>query len=157
MSLNYHLGAGLNFPSNGSCERPEPHFYWRSSSEWKTTPKSLLNDQEAIEQVENTLRAAISDQMHADVPVGVFLSGGIDSSLVTAYNAVFVGATDKELFNRVPENSFNEAPYGKGCCPPSWHSTTEYYLSSQETLDVISSLAEIYSEPFADSCRFQPI
>ena len=134
-------------------ERPEPHFYWRSSSEWKTTPKSLLNDQEAIEQVENTLRATISDQMHADVPVGVFLSGGIDSSLVTALMQSLSGQQIRSFSIGFTENSFNEAPYAKAVARHLGTAHSEYYLSSQETLDVISSLAEIYSEPFADSSQ----
>ena len=134
-------------------ERPEPHFYWRSGSEWKSKKITQLSDEEAIEQVENTLKVAIREQMHADVPVGVFLSGGIDSSLVTALMQSLSTQQVNSFSIGFSDNSFNEAPHAKAIARHLGTAHTEYYLSSKETLEVIPSLAEIYSEPFADSSQ----
>ena len=147
-------GSWIEFTlQTATRDRPKPYFYWRASSESHIKQQSQLSDQEAIEQVEDTLRAAISDQMHADVPVGVFLSGGIDSSLVTALMQSLSTQQINSFSIGFSENSFNEAPYAKAIARHLGTAHTEYYLSSKETLDVIPSLAETYSEPFADSSQ----
>ena len=134
-------------------DKPEPYPYWRTSSKWEPTRQSSLCDHDAIEQVEDTLRAAVSDQMLADVPVGVFLSGGIDSSLITALMQSLSGNQVNSFSIGFNENDFDEAPYAKAIANHLGTAHTEYYLSSQETLDVIPYLANMYSEPFADSSQ----
>ena len=135
-------------------ERPEPSFYWQSASQCRGKhSQAPLSDGEAVNLVEDVLRTAINDQMNADVPIGVFLSGGIDSSLVTALMQSLSNNQVNSFSIGFSDNSFNEAHHAKSIARYLGTAHTEYYLSSKEVLDVIPSLPEMYSEPFADSSQ----
>jgi asparagine synthase (glutamine-hydrolysing) len=114
-------------------------------------PKLDISDEEAIEHTDKLLKSAYEYRMVADVPVGIFLSGGYDSSSVAAL--LQTGRTEKLKtftigFN---ENEFNEAPEAKKIAEYLGTDHTEWYLTAKEAAGVLGSLPEIYDEPFADN------
>jgi asparagine synthase (glutamine-hydrolysing) len=108
---------------------------------------------DAVNAVEQTLTEAIGRQMVADVPVGAFLSGGVDSSLVVAImqrqssqpvRSFSIGFWDKE---------FNEAPYARAVAQHLGTQHTELIVTPQDALNVIPHLPQMYDEPFGDSSQ----
>jgi asparagine synthase (glutamine-hydrolysing) len=120
-------------------------------------PKLSLGIDEAVHETENILRKAFQYRMVADVPVGVFLSGGYDSTCVTALlqmnstekiKTFTIGTTDEKL---------NEAPFAKQIAQYLDTDHTEYYCTPQEALQIIPDLPHYYDEPFADSSAIPTI
>lgn len=109
--------------------------------------------QEALDAAENQLKQAVSEQMLADVPLGAFLSGGTDSSLIAA---LMQAQSTKPIrtytvgFN-VPE--YNEAEHAKAVAAHLGTDHTEIYVGEQDALNVVPKLATMYDEPFADSSQ----
>ncbi|MDP4150143.1 MAG: asparagine synthase (glutamine-hydrolyzing) [Bacteroidota bacterium] len=114
-------------------------------------PKLDLSDQEAIEETDRLLKSAYEYRMVSDVPVGLFLSGGYDSSSVAAI--LQTGRTEKLKTFTIGfhENEFNEAPEAKKIAEYLGTDHTEWYLGAKEAAGVLGSLPEIYDEPFADN------
>ena len=114
-------------------------------------PKLDMSDQEVIEHTDNLLKKAYEYRMVADVPVGIFLSGGYDSSSVAAL--LQTGRTEKLKTFTIGfhENEFNEAPEAKKIAEYLGTDHTEWYLTAKEAGGVLSKLPEIYDEPFADN------
>jgi len=106
-----------------------------------------------IDLVERTLRRAVKIRMVADVPLGAFLSGGIDSSTIVALMQAESSRPIKTFTIGFWATGYNE---GENAALVAKHLGTEhheYYLSSRETMDAITRLPEIYDEPFADSSQ----
>lgn len=106
---------------------------------------------EATEQLEELLKDAISTRMFADVPVGVFLSGGVDSSLVSALAAATSSTTVKNFSVKFNEKGFDESAYAKQVAD---HLGTDHQIiecNYREGLDLIENFSHFYDEPFADS------
>ncbi len=120
-------------------------------------PKLNLDENEAIEELDKLLTSAFEYRMVSDVPVGVFLSGGYDSSAVAA----ILQANRKEKINTFTigfkEKGFDEAPYAKQVAKHLGTNHTEYYCTQKDALEIIPTLAEIYDEPFGDSSAIPTI
>jgi len=114
-------------------------------------PKLHITDQEAIDETDKLLKSAYEYRMVADVPVGIFLSGGYDSSSVAAL--LQTGRTEKLKTFTIGfhENEFNEAPEAKKIANYLGTDHTEWYLTAREAASVLDRLPEIYDEPFADN------
>jgi asparagine synthase (glutamine-hydrolysing) len=108
---------------------------------------------EAIDAVESHLGTAVRQQMISDVPLGVFLSGGIDSSIVTALMQQASSAPINTFSIGFEAESHNEAPHAKRIAEYLGTRHHEYYVSARDAQAVIPDLAEIYDEPFADSSQ----
>ncbi len=106
---------------------------------------------EAIEETENLLTSAFQYRMVSDVPVGVFLSGGYDSSCVTAILQKNNTEKIKTFTIGVPHAGMNEAPFAKEIAAHLGTDHTEYYCTEKEALDIVPQLPFFYDEPFADS------
>ena len=124
--------------------------YW-DVFDYYNKPKIDISDQEAIAHTDQLLKNAYEYRMVADVPVGIFLSGGYDSSSVAAL--LQTGRTEKLKTFTIGfhEKEFNEAPEAKKIAEYLGTDHTEWYLSSREAAGVLPQLPEIYDEPFADN------
>lgn len=136
-------------------DRPRPVPYW-SIDHVVTT--GLANpfrgsESEARDQLDTLLRAAIRDQMLADVPVGALLSGGIDSSTVVALMQAESVQTVRTFTIGFEEARFNEAESARAVAQHLRTDHTELYLTPREAMLVIPDLPTVYDEPFADSSQ----
>jgi asparagine synthase (glutamine-hydrolysing) len=113
----------------------------------------IADEEEAVDRLEATLAEAIRGQSMADVPVGAFLSGGIDSSTVVALYQKYSSVPVRTFSIGFEEAGFNEAEYAKAVAARLGTVHNEKYVTVQETRDVIPLLPAMYDEPFADSSQ----
>lgn len=115
--------------------------------------KRLTNDASAIGELDGLLRGVVTAQMVADVPVGVFLSGGIDSSLVAAVmQAVAEGPVNTFTMGfEVPE--FNEAEHALAVARHLQTRHTQHTVTAADALGIVPNLGALFDEPFADASQ----
>ena len=129
--------------------------YWsgpQTIADGTATPFTGSPD-EAVRETEKLLKQSIAGQMLADVPLGAFLSGGIDSSTVVALMQNLSTRPVKTFSIGFNEPDYDEAPHAKAVARHLGTDHTELYLSDQDALATVPRLAGIYSEPFADSSQ----
>ncbi len=124
--------------------------YW-NVYDFYNAPKSKLNFTEAKEKTEKIIQSAVDYRMVADVPVGVFLSGGYDSACVAALLQKDSTEKVKTFTIGVPDMGLNEAPYAKDVAKHLGTDHYEFTCSTKEAIDLIDELPFHYDEPFADS------
>lgn len=120
-------------------------------------PLSFQSDDEAKAKLKEILGRAIKGQMMSDVPLGAFLSGGIDSSLVVALMQEQSDQPIKTFTIGFKEMGFDEAPYAKAVAKHLGTEHSELYLSAEDVLKVIKKLSSVYDEPFADASQIPSI
>lgn len=124
--------------------------YWNVYDAYNQ-PKISIPFQEGIEKTEKILTDSFQLRMVADVPVGVFLSGGFDSAAVVALLQKNQTQQLKTFTIAVPDIGLNEAPYAKDVAQHLGTAHTEFECSHQEAIDLIDDLPYYYDEPFGDS------
>ena len=125
--------------------------WWDFSSVIGNSSKNQFSDKlEAKLDLEHTLKEAVKLQSVSDVPLGTFLSGGIDSSLITALLQSESIDKVKTFTIGFEESEYDEAPFSKAISEYLGTDHSETYLTSKDAQDLIPSLSSIYSEPFAD-------
>jgi asparagine synthase (glutamine-hydrolysing) len=133
--------------------------YWSIESAISTSKKNFFKGsfKEATTNLDNLLRQSVGMQMNADVPLGAFLSGGIDSSLIVSIMQSLSSKSIRTFSIGFEEESFNEARHASSIANYLGTDHTEIYLSSNKALDIIPDLSSIYDEPFADSSQIPTI
>ena len=114
----------------------------------------IVPDAEELDNLDNLLREAIGMQMQADVPLGAFLSGGVDSSLIVALMQEQTIKPVKTFSIGFENAEFDEAPFAKAIASHLRNTDhKELYVTSQQAMDVIPELPSLYDEPFSDSSQ----
>lgn len=128
--------------------------YWSLHEQAMVGQSSLIHDeQDALASLESALKESIQLQSIADVPLGAFLSGGVDSSLIVALMQSQTSRPVKTFTIGFDEDGYSEAKYARAVAEHLHTEHTELYVSSRQAMDVIPLLPDLYDEPFADSSQ----
>lgn len=147
-------GTWLKISSDDPPGRmPVPTTYWSAREVAMQEPLTDLSDAAAADALDSLLRQVVGRQMISDVPLGAFLSGGIDSSTVVALMQCQSSRPVRTFSIGFSESDYDEARYAKLVAAQLGTDHTELYLSAEEALSVIPRLPEIYDEPFGDSSQ----
>jgi len=137
-------------------QRPEPKIYWSATEialDAVKNPIKFSSDNEAINALESKLIQSISGQMMSDVPLGAFLSGGIDSSTIVALMQRQSSSAIKTFSIGFKEEDYDEAVFAREVAKHLGTSHTELYVSPDDAMNVIPKLPAIFDEPFSDSSQ----
>ena len=138
-------GSWIKVNKNGL----EVQKYWNIKG--ALSNKVIDDQEEALVKLSDLIISSVQYQLKSDVPFGVFLSGGIDSSLVTA-QAVGVSLVKVNTFSiGFEENSHNESEYAKAVAKYLGTDHHEFIVSYRDAIDLIESVFDTYDEPFADA------
>jgi asparagine synthase (glutamine-hydrolysing) len=152
-------GSLLNLNSVNDVGRL-PEKYWTLVSrdlDQTANEISRWTDSEIIEHLDVKISDSVQRQMIADVPIGAFLSGGIDSSLVVALMQKYSARPIKTFTIGFSEAAFDEAPFARSVAKHLGTDHTELYVSPQDAMAVIPDLPTIYDEPFGDSSQIPTV
>jgi asparagine synthase (glutamine-hydrolysing) len=155
-----YLGANKLLPGTyltiSALDRdPVAKEYWtvRGVTEAGQRAPFTGTDADAVEHLDLLLRRSVREQMVADVPLGAFLSGGIDSSAVVALMQAQSATPVRTFTIGFTEDAYNEAHHAAAVARHLKTSHTELYVTPQQALEVIPRLPTIYDEPFSDSSQ----
>lgn len=128
--------------------------YWSLDESIAHGQANPTNDYKAyVDQTHTLLRDCIKRRMISDVPLGAFLSGGVDSSLVVALMQEASSSPVKTFTIGFNEPSYNEAPYAKAVSEHLGTDHREFYMPIDEAASLIPQLPDMFDEPFADSSQ----
>lgn len=147
----------LNLSNNNKnllSENIKHYKYWdlvRDSQQ--ISDKKIINKEDYLDLTENSLRKSILEQSYADVPIGSFLSGGIDSTLITA---LYQTQSNKKINTYTigfENQNFDESIYAGKIAKKLNTNHTKIILKESDAINIIEKLSDIYCEPFADSSQ----
>lgn len=146
-------GTWLTVSTSSRITKVVPRAYWSfyEAALLGQADPFVGSDQEAIDTLEATLRQAVAGQMVADVPLGAFLSGGIDSSTVVALMQAQSNQRVKTFTIGFAEEGYNEAIHAKAVAAHLGTDHSEIYVTAAQAREVIPLIPQMYDEPFGDS------
>lgn len=155
----HKLAPGTIAEFSNAVAEPEVISYWKLSNITETQRREVgdISYEGAVNELEDILSEVVSSQMLSDVPLGSFLSGGIDSSLVTAIMQANSNAPINTFSIGFSNNQFNESEHARQVANHLGTNHTEFMVSERDALDVIPDLPQIYDEPFADSSQIPTV
>lgn len=135
-------------------EKIQKKIYWNLLENYKINSCSQINNYNQVKRkLKEELVEAVRCRMVADVPVGTFLSGGYDSSLVTAVAQSLSDQPVKTFSIGFEDKEYDEAPYAKDIAKYLGTNHTNHYVTEAEMLELVESIPSYYDEPFADSSQ----
>ena len=134
-------------------ERPEPERYWDPATVASNTLVNAPRGEEVVDELEELLTSVVKSRMESDVPLGAFLSGGVDSSTVVALMQKSSNQQVKTFTIGFDAAGYDESPHAKAVAQHLQTDHTELKLTANDALAVIPKLSRIYDEPFADSSQ----
>jgi asparagine synthase (glutamine-hydrolysing) len=146
-------GTTLTLHSPAMDVLPVPYWSARTVVEEGLSNPFTASDDEAIDELNTLLSKTISEQMLADVPLGAFLSGGIDSSLIVALMQAQSSLPIKTFSIGFEQLEYDESVHARAVAAHLKTQHTELYIDSQTAIDVIKRLPHLYDEPFSDSSQ----
>lgn len=151
----YKLEPGCIFEIKSPFKKYDISTYWSIKEVAQHGQEHLFRGtyEEAVDELERLLKASIQDQMMADVPVGAFLSAGIDSSTVVALMQSLYPDKVKTFTIGMEDEKYNEAVYAKEIAAYLGTEHTELYITEEDARGVIPKIPFIFGEPFADSSQ----
>jgi asparagine synthase (glutamine-hydrolysing) len=126
--------------------------FWKIQDKISELPSIATKD--AIASLDNLLTDAVQKQLVSDVPIGTFLSGGTDSSIVTALAAKVSSSKINTYSIAVTDGKINEAPYAASVAKHIGTHHHELPITQKEILEMVPSFMQVYDEPFTDSSAF---
>ena len=146
------LNPGTYYELDLETKKEKEKQYW---SLFDSKPKSVNanNPLDAVNQLDQLLKKVISDQLITDVPLGAFLSGGVDSSTIVALMQQLSDRPVKTFSIGFKDPNYDEAIFAKKVAEHIGTDHTELYLESNDALNVIPNIPDIYDEPFSDSSQ----
>lgn len=138
-----------------ASKEPRVEAYWKASEAASRGHDNPFGGtpEDAVEALDKLLRQSLEGQMMADVPLGAFLSGGIDSSTVAAVMQSMSARPIRTFTIGFHQPDYNEAEHAREVARHLGTDHTELYITEREAMDVIPRLPEIYCEPFSDSSQ----
>ncbi len=140
-------------PLGAGAEGPVPFWSVAEMAHRSVAEPFRGTERDALDRLDELLRDATKIRMIADVPLGAFLSGGIDSSLVVALMQAQASGPVKTFSIGFSEKIYDEAPWARRVANHLGTDHTEMYLSPDDIVGVVPRLPEIFDEPFADSSQ----
>lgn len=146
-------GTVLTFEAGKAA--PEAWKYWDVRERYEAMRKEPVSDlSEAKSRLKDLLRGAVRRRMIADVPLGTFLSGGYDSSLISAVAKEQLGSTPLKTFSiGFEEQEYDESPYAQAIAEYLGTDHTQQIIGEKDLLNLVSDLPKFFDEPMSDSSQ----
>ena len=152
ISIGSHKGSSFSpWPEESDSS---PQTYWSAEEAYQQGSSQLINNEaDALDELRNVLERNVKRQLIADVDVGVFLSGGVDSSLVTAIAQDLSHNPVRSFTIGFESQEYDESIYAERIAKHLGTDHTTIRVSASDAKNVIPSISSIYDEPFADSSQ----
>lgn len=158
LSPGCRIDINLAEQSDWSIVNLTPKPYWTvAQSANQPYLYTEQNQSEAISALDEKINKVINEQSIADVPLGAFLSGGIDSTVVSAVLQANTSTAIDTFTIGFEEKSFNEAEFAKEIAKHLGTKHHEHYVNQQDILELVNILPRVYDEPFADASQLPTI